>query len=119
MPRFALPAAVLAACLMSAPAAAQMNKCVSPDGTITFQTKACGSQGSGGATTLAASRDVSARAVVDREEAQRRDRCRSAMEIADRQRALLASDAPINRKAASDELAIQERRMRQDGCSAI
>jgi hypothetical protein len=94
-----------------------MNKCVSPDGTVSFQARPCSSSAAG--TTLAANRDVAERAVADRELAQRRDRCRNSKEIADRQRALLASDAAVDRKAVGDELAIQERRMRQDGCGAL
>lgn len=106
-----------AACLSSAPASAELNKCVAADGTVSFQTKPCSTSGYG--PTLAANRDVTERAVADREAAQRRDRCRNYKEIADRQRALLASDAPIDRKATGDELAIQERRMRQDNCGLM
>lgn len=106
-----------AACLSIAPASAQLNKCVSADGTVSFQARPCSSSVAG--PTLAADRDVAERAVADREYAQRRDRCRNARDIADRQRALLASDGAIDRKAVSDELAIQERRMRQDGCGSL
>lgn len=118
MPRIASWAAVAAvACLSTAPASAEMNKCVSPDGTVSFQARPCSSSAAN--PSLAANGDVAERAVADRELAQRRDRCRNAKEVADRQRALLASESAIDRKAVGDELAIQERRMRQDGCGAL
>lgn len=114
-----MPWTVLAAAavLSIAPASAEMNKCVAADGTVSFQARPCSASASG--ATLAANRDVTERAVADRDLAQRRDRCRNAQAIADRQRTLLASDGVTDRKAASDELAIQERRMRQDGCSQL
>lgn len=106
----------VAAALTCGPAAADMNRCVSADGTVAYQAHPCPA---GTGPTLAANREVAERAVYDREAAQRRDRCRAAKDIADRQRALLASDALPNRKAVSDELAIQERRMRQDNCGTM
>ena len=60
--------------------------------------------------------DVQQRAVEDRAETQRRDRCRTYRETAARYRALLASDAKVDRKGANDEIVIQERRMRDDNC---
>ena len=109
-------ALVAIAFLFAVPASAQMNKCVAADGTVSYQARPCSSSNG---TTLAANREVFDRAVADREYAQRRDRCRNAKDIAERQRALLASDAAGDRKAASDEIAIQERRMRQDSCAAL
>ncbi|HQU47913.1 MAG TPA: DUF4124 domain-containing protein [Casimicrobiaceae bacterium] len=106
-----------AACLAMAPASADFTRCVAADGTVTFQTKPC-AQAQGGTKLAATAEDVE-RAVSDREASQRRDRCRSAKAIADRQRALLASGIVVDRKAASDELAIQERRMRQDNCGTM
>ena len=134
-----------AAAVALTPAAADvtMYKCTR-DGTTLYQARPCGSaekastangsesaaettngaertqrklaQGDPRVTGLVPTANVQERAVLDREEAQRRDRCRNSREIADKQRALLASDAQIDRKAVSDELAIQERRMKQDRC---
>ncbi|GMU71701.1 MAG: hypothetical protein AMXMBFR42_11650 [Burkholderiales bacterium] len=106
------------ACLAVVPASAELVRCVASDGTVSFQAKPCAASAYGG-TKLAASAEDVERAVTDRENAQRRDRCRSAKAIADRQRALLASGGAPDRKAASDELAIQERRMRQDNCGTM
>jgi hypothetical protein len=114
MRRLTLLIIAAGASLSIAPAWAEMNKCVAADGTISFQARPCTASLNG--ATLAQSRDATERAVADRAEAQRRDRCRNYREIADRQRALLATDGVIDRKAVSDELAIQERRMKQDGC---
>jgi len=106
-----------AACLAIMPASAEFVRCVAADGTVSFQAKPCAA-GQGGTKLAATAEDVD-RAVTDRETAQRRERCRSAKAIADRQRALIASGGAPDRKAASDELAIQERRMRQDNCGTM
>ena len=58
------------------------------------------------------------RAVADREAAQKRDRCASYRGNIDGQRAILAEPktTATARKKANDEIAIQERRQKEDGC---
>ncbi|MFO1284179.1 MAG: hypothetical protein U1F51_17260 [Burkholderiales bacterium] len=58
------------------------------------------------------------RAVADREAAQKRDRCASYRSNIDGQRAILAEPktTATARKKATDEIAIQERRRKEDGC---
>lgn len=58
------------------------------------------------------------RAVADREAAQKRDRCASYRANIDGQRAILAEPKTTAtvRKKATDEIAIQERRQKEDRC---
>ena len=125
---------------------AALYKCTSPDGTVVFQTRACDPstkqepvQGSGptgrGVATVAAeppARKTDGRVVVlddkvvaqncavaDREEVQRRDRCANYQANIAQQRAVLAEakSTTTARKKAADEIAIQERRQKDDGCA--
>ena len=59
------------------------------------------------------------RAVADREEVQRRDRCANYQANIAQQRAVLAEakSTTTARKKAADEIAIQERRQKDDGCA--
>ena len=124
--------------LASPLAQAAMFKCTSPDGTVAFQAVPC--QGSAkeerseartnpgavrpagvtaasdGAGRVQIAQDAQERAVADREETQRRDRCRNYREAIDRQSAQLASSSERARQKATREINIQERKAQQDRC---
>lgn len=133
---------VVAAALSASPLAhAAMYKCTAPDGTVAYQAKPC--QGDvkdaraeardarsapaapGGSTTTKTAEvrptvqvalTAEQRAVADREETQRRDRCRNYRETIERQRALEAAGPEKVRQAAIREIATQERRLASDRC---
>lgn len=140
--RLLLFAAGLAAFV--SPVHAAMYKCVTTDGTVLFQARPCaagdkqltvsgslapspGVARSDNPRRKAADNDPGAkstasleeRAVMDRDLAQRRDRCRAAREVVERQRSLLASPNEVARHKAGNEIKVQERRMREDGCDAV
>lgn len=145
LPSLLLVAAGLAA--LAVPAHAAMYKCVTPDGTVLFQARPCavgdrqlavsGSMGPAEAGNSAdaprrkiadsdprspsvpSPRGSEERAVMDRDLAQRRDRCRVARETVERQKALLGSTNEVTRQQAGNEIKNQERRMREDGCQAV
>jgi hypothetical protein len=126
--------------LASPLAQAAMFKCTSPDGTVAFQAVPC--QGgakqevadvrpAGGGTTarlattgasvdgagrVLIANDGQQRAVADREETQRRDRCRSYRDAIDRQSAALDSGSESAKQKAAREINIQERKAQQDRC---
>ena len=137
--RFPLTTVLLAFAALASPLAqAAMFKCTSPDGTVAFQAAPC--QGAAkqesadvrpvaGGTDARSStsagiasgrvqlvQDVELRAVADREETQRRDRCRNYREAIDRQSAQLASSSESARQKATREINIQERKAQQDRC---
>ena len=139
--RFSLTAPLLAAAALASPLAqAAMYKCTSPDGTVAFQAAPCQpgakeerpeartypSSGaarpaaatltSDGAGRVRVAQDAQERAVADREETQRRDRCRSYSEAIDRQNASLAKASESAKQKAAREIAIQERKAQQDRC---
>jgi hypothetical protein len=108
---------------------AAMYKCTSPDGTIAFQAAPCPGAATqenaevrltAGGTTVAGrvqvTQDVQLRAVADREETQRRDRCRSYREAIDRQSEQLTSGSESAKHKAAREVANQERKAQQDRC---
>ena len=118
-----------AVALAGSVAHAAMYKCTSPDGTVAFQAAPCpgaakqesaeARPGAGGATApgrVQVAQDVQLRAVADREETQRRDRCRNYREAIDRQSAQLASSSESARQKATREINIQERKAQQDRC---
>lgn len=139
-------AAGIAACASSAEAA--MYKCVTRDGTVLFQARPCAAsdkevdvsgsvapaEAANGSTeptrrkvadsdprlqALRTPRDTEERAVMDRDLAQRRDRCRSAREIVERAQSSLESPNEVTRQQAGNEIKIQQRRMREDRCDAL
>ena len=128
--RFVASALIATAFALAGPVAhAAMFKCTSPDGTVAFQAAPCpgGAKqesaevrpGAGGATVsgrVQIAQDVQIRAVADREETQRRDRCRSYREAIDRQNAQLATASESAKQKAAREIAIQERKAQQDRC---
>ena len=139
--RFSLTALLLAAAALASPLAqAAMYKCTSPDGTVAFQAAPCqpgakeeraetrtyatsgaaraaaATPTSDGAGRVRVAQDAQERAVADREEAQRRDHCRSYREAIDRQSAQLTSASESARQKAAREIAIQERKAQQDRC---
>ena len=139
--RLSLTAPLFVAAALASPLAqAAMYKCTSPDGTVAFQAAPCQpgakeeraeartypSSGaarpaaatltSDGAGRVRVAQDVQERAVADREEAQRRDRCRSYSEAIDRQNAQLATASESAKQKAAREIAIQERKAQQDRC---
>ena len=91
--RFVASALIATAAAMAIPVAhAAMFKCTSPDGTVAFQAAPCPGAakqestevrpGAGGATApgrVQVAPDVQLRAVAEREETQRRDRCRETL----------------------------------------
>jgi hypothetical protein len=128
------------------PAEAAMYKCATPDGTVRYQAKPCsagdremvvsgsvapvdGANASTERRKLAADdprlqavqtpQNAEDRAVLTRDLAQRRDRCRSARETIERQHSLLSSANEVTRQQAGNEIAVQERRMREDRCDAV
>lgn len=127
------------------PAEAAMYKCATRDGTVLYQAKPCSAgdremEVSGsvapvdGANSSAERRRLAAddprlqvvrpqnaedRAVLDRDLSQRRDRCRSARGMIERQQSLLASANEVARQQAGNEIKVQERRMREDRCDAV
>jgi len=139
--RFSLTALLLAAAALASPhAQAAMYKCTSPDGTVAFQAAPCqagakeerpearanpvsGAARPASATTspdgagrVQLAQDAQQRAVADREEAQRRDRCRSYREAIDRQSAQLTSASESAKQKAAREINILERKAQQDRC---
>jgi len=139
--RFPLTAPLLAAAALASPLAqAAMYKCTSPDGTVAFQAAPCqvgakeerpearantasGTARPAGATAtvdgagrVQVAQDAQQRAVADREETQRRDRCRNYREAIDRQSAQLASASESAKQKAAREINIQERKAQQDRC---
>jgi len=128
---------VAAAASASPNAHGAMYKCTSPDGTVAFQAVPCqasakeepaGSRSTGAAappasaeprragTTMVVAQDAQSRAVADREETQRRDRCRSYREAIDRQSVQPASASESAKQKAAREINIQERKAQQDRC---
>ena len=118
-----------AAALASPVAHAAMFKCTSPDGTVAYQAAPCSGAAkqenadvrlTAGGTTAAGrvqiAQDVQLRAVADREETQRRDRCRSYRDAIDRQSEQLTSGSESAKQKAAREVAIQERKAQQDRC---
>ena len=115
---------------MASPVAhAAMYKCTSPDGTVAFQAAPCPGAAkqenadvrlTAGGTTAAGrvqiAQDVQLRAVADREETQRRDRCRSYREAIDRQSEQLTSGSESAKQKSAREVANQERKAQQDRC---
>ena len=139
--RFPLTLSTLAAAAFASPLAqAAMYKCTSPDGTVAFQAAPCqpgakedraearaypssgaarpaaATPTSDGAGRVRVAQDAQERAVADREETQRRDRCRSYREAIDRQSAQLAAASESARQKAAREINIQERKAQQDRC---
>jgi hypothetical protein len=136
------------ALILPAPAAdAAMFKCVTRDGTVLFQARPC-SQGdkevavSGSigpsegvaaadpaprktpdgdpkAPSMRSPQNAQERAVMERELAQRRDRCRNARDVLERRKAQLDSPNEVARQQAGNEIKIQERRMREDHCDSV
>jgi hypothetical protein len=131
---------------VTAPAEGAMYKCAKRDGTVLYQAKPCsdgdrelavsGSVAPAGSGTadpvsrkladndprLQAMRNgntAEERAVMDRDLAQRRDRCRSAREMIERQKPLLEGSSEVARQHAGNEIKTQERRMREDRCDAV
>ena len=127
---FVASALIATAAAMANPVAhAAMFKCTSPDGTVAFQAAPCpgaakqesaeARPGAGGATVsgrVQIAQDVQLRAVADREETQRRDRCRSYRDAIDRQSAALDSGSESAKQKAAREINIQERKAQQDRC---
>ena len=126
---FLAPVLIAAAALASPLAHAGMYKCTSPDGTVAFQAAPCpgaakqenaevrlspGGASAPGRVQLA--QDVQLRAVADREETQRRDRCRSYSDAIDRQSPILSSGSDSARQTAAREIKTQERKAQQDRC---
>jgi len=129
------------------PAEAAMYKCMTRDGTVLYQSRPCSAgdrelevsgsvapaEGSNGAAearrkvadsdprlqAVRSPQNIEDRAVLDRDLAQRRDRCRSARETVERQQSLLASTNEVARQQAGNEIKVQERRMREDRCDAV
>ena len=128
------------------PAEGAMYKCVKRDGTLLYQAKPCSdgdrelaesgsvapadAPSADGATRKLAADDprlqamrngntAEERAVMDRDLAQRRDRCRSARETIERQKPLLDGSNEVARQHAGNQIKIQERRMREDRCDAV
>ena len=104
-------------------------KCRAPFGTIAFpaarwrggatQENAEVRLTAGGTTVagrVQVTQDVQLRAVADREETQRRDRCRSYREAIDRQSEQLTSGSESAKHKAAREVANQERKAQQDRC---
>ena len=127
---FVASALIATAAAMASPVAhAAMYKCTSPDGTVAYQAAPCPGAAkqesaevrltAGGTATpgrVQITPDVQLRAVADREETQRRDRCRSYREAIDRQSEQLASGSESAKHKAAREVAIQERKAQQDRC---
>ena len=126
---FLAPFIFAAAAVASPLAHAGMYKCTSPDGTVAYQAAPCpgasrqeyaearpGAGGTSAPGRVQIAQDVQLRAVADREETQRRDRCRSYREAIDRQGEQLASGSESAKQKAAREVAIQERKAQQDRC---
>ena len=127
---FVASALIATAAAMASPVAhAAMYKCTSPDGTVAYQAAPCpgatkqesadvrlGTGGTSAPGRVQIAQDVQLRAVADREETQRRDRCRSYREAIDRQSEQLTSGSESAKHKAAREVANQERKAQQDRC---
>ncbi|MEO8485971.1 MAG: DUF4124 domain-containing protein [Betaproteobacteria bacterium] len=136
------------AALASLPATATMYKCTTRDGTVLYQARPCangdkdasvasaGSNDSAvpldaasrklaendarlGTVSARSPRETEQRAVLDRDLAQRRDRCRNYRDTIERQKPLFDSANEVTRQHALNEVKIQERRMKDDSCVAL
>ena len=126
-----MPALLIAAVLslLPMPAEATMYKCTARDGTVLYQARPCGVAdreapvgNAGLADSMSADpatrkRESQERAIVDREEAQRRARCASYRETLDGLKPMLEASSEATRNRAVKEQSIQERRMRDDRCA--